>query len=128
MALSDGIRQTAMFIAMLVILLYTGEEVVARGYQGTAVVLLVLATWLVMFCSSRFLPPVYRYHTLRIKSQVCCLKVKGKCEIYNLQQSERAFAIYTQADLLLCSMIMHSYCTMWMLLSLGHASWSRGNP
>ena len=70
MGLSDGIKQIVMFIAMLVIFLNTGEEVSAKGYQGAAIVLLVLATWLVMFCCSRFMPEVYQFHRLRIQTQV----------------------------------------------------------
>ncbi|KAK9813846.1 hypothetical protein WJX73_001548 [Symbiochloris irregularis] len=69
MGLSDGIRQIVMFVAMLVIFLNTGNEIAVRGYQIAAIVLLVMATWLVLFCGSRLLPQVYSYHTLRFKTQ-----------------------------------------------------------
>lgn len=70
MGLSDGIKQILFAIAMLVVFLNTGQEVTVRGYQIAAIVLLVIATWLVLFCCSRLLPRVYTYHTLRFRTQV----------------------------------------------------------
>ena len=73
MGLSDGVRLTVLFFAMLAILLNDGKDISALAYKCVATGMLVTAVWMILFTASFALPSVFRYYQLRIRHQAKAL-------------------------------------------------------
>lgn len=59
-----------MFVAMLIIYIYSGVNIVSTGYHVFATAMVSISVWLIILCSSKLIPPVFSFYRLNVGSQV----------------------------------------------------------